>query len=334
MVAGFLRGCAWRGGAGVAYPRADPADFSRLPIDTWGTAQLPVGVRLEFVADAEAVEIRYRTSTDSLGYEGSGAGRTFSLWHAGKQGWKKMAEADAVPGGGTAVLALAGTGPGERSIVYLPSDMRPVVESIAPIGGGIEPAPRQPRWLAYGDSIAEGWAASETALAWPAVAGRTYWLDVVNLGYAGSARGEIASAEQIAALPTPAVISISHGTNCWTRTPHSVEMIRAATAAFLDIVRQNHPRVPIVMVSPIVRPDAEDTANRLGATLAGLRAAMEQVADARIGAGDGQLTLVPGLPLLSEELLVDGVHPGDKGHEVLAASVGAIVGARVKEAMT
>ncbi len=319
MVAAFVRGCAWPKGAGVAYPRADPADYFRLPIDTWATAQLPVGVRLEFVSDADAVEIAYHTGADSLGYGGSGAGRTFSLWQDGK----KVAESPAALGQGSVILAMAGSDGAERSILYLPSDMRPVVESITPLGGGIEPAPLEPAWLVYGDSIAEGWSASEAALAWPAVAGRTNRLDVINVGYAGSARGEIVTAEQIAGLPAPTVISISHGTNCWGRTPHSIDMMRATTSAFLEIVRQGHPHVPIVMVSPIVRPDAEDTPNRLGATLVALRAAMEEAADARIRAGDERLTLLPGRALVGENLLVDGVHPGDDGHKALAKAIGA-----------
>jgi lysophospholipase L1-like esterase len=326
MVAAFVRGCAWPQGAGVAYPRADPADCFRLPIDTWATAQLPVGVRLEFVSDAEAIEIAYHTSTESLSYGGSGSGRTFSLW----QGGKKVAESPAVLGHASVVLPVAGNERDERSVVYLPSDIRPVVESITPLGGVMEPAPSQPGWLVYGDSIAEGWSASEAALAWPAVAGRTNQLDVINLGYSGSARGEIATAEQIASLPPPAVISISHGTNCWSRTPHSVDMMRATTSAFLEIVRQGHPHVPIVMVSPIVRPDAEDAPNRLGASLIALRGVMEEAADARIGAGDDGLTLVPGRPLVGEKMLVDGVHPGDEGHEVLATAIGAAV----KEVLT
>src|SRR5258708_14187405 len=82
----FLRGCAWRAGAGVSYPRADPRDFTRLPIDTWGCAQLPVSVRLEFVGDANEVSIRYRTETEDLGYRGDGAGRTFALWRDGEPG--------------------------------------------------------------------------------------------------------------------------------------------------------------------------------------------------------------------------------------------------------
>ena len=78
--------------------------------------------------------------------------------------------------------------------------------------------------------------------------GRQRSLDVVNLGYAGSARGEIVSAEQLASL-TADVISVAHGTNCWSRTPHSEAMFRAGLEAFFDLLRQGHPRTPIVAIS-------------------------------------------------------------------------------------
>ena len=115
--------------------------------------------------------------------------------------------------------------------------MRPTVISVQGVGGTVEPAPAQPRWVAYGDSVAEGWVASAPALAWPAITGREHGLDVVNMGYAGAARGEIASAEQIAGLGAD-VISVSHGTNCWTRTPHSAGMMREAVRGFLEVIRQ------------------------------------------------------------------------------------------------
>jgi lysophospholipase L1-like esterase len=156
------------------------------------------------------------------------------------------------------------------------------------------------------------------------VAARSLGLDVVNLGYAGAARGEIASAEQVAAQPAD-VISITHGTNCWTRTPHSVGMMRETTAAFLEVVRGGHPTTPVVVASPVLRPDAETTPNRLGATLVDLRAAMEEVVQARIDAGDAALTLVRGGDLLTVDHLPDGIHPGDEGHELLAEAFGGAV---------
>jgi lysophospholipase L1-like esterase len=225
---------------------------------------------------------------------------------------------------GTGTVQLEGAGEGEltwveagdRSIGYLPLVAGTRVVAVE---GGAEPAPLQPRWLAYGDSITEGWITSTPAGAWPAVAGRALGLDAINMGYAGAARGEIVSAEHLAELDAD-VISVAHGTNCWSRTPHTAAQVAEGMRAFLDVVRQGHPETPIVVVSPIVRPDAEATPNRLGATLVDLRAAIEDVAAER-----DDVSLVPGLPLVAPEQLPDGIHPADDGHAAIAAAVAPVL---------
>ena len=80
-----------------------------------------------------------------------------------------------------------------------------------------------------------------------------------------------------------------------------------------------------MVASPVLRPDAESTPNRLGATLVDLRGAMEEAVQERIAAGDRQLSLVPGGDLLTAAHLPDGIHPGDEGHELLAAAFGGAV---------
>lgn len=72
--------------------------------------------------------------------------------------------------------------------------------------------------MVHGDSITEGWWSTRPAHGWPAVAGRALGWDTVNLGYAGAARGELATAEQLAALPAD-VLTLAFGTNCWSRVP-------------------------------------------------------------------------------------------------------------------
>jgi lysophospholipase L1-like esterase len=315
----FLRGCVWPAAPGVPYPRAKPElPLLRLPVDTWAMASIPAGVRLELVADADEIEIRYSCAHASLGYLGGGEGHEFVVWHDGE----RVAQVDAEAGEHTVRLPVGG-GAG-RVIVYLPERMGPTVLEVRGVGGSIEPAPSQPRWLCYGDSIAEGWVVTTADRAWPMVAARAHELDVVNLGYAGAARGEIPSAEELAELDAD-VISIAHGTNCWTRTPHSTELFAAGLRTFLAIVRDGHPATPVVAVSPITRPDAESTPNRLGTTLGDLRATFEEVVRERIAAGDDRLTLVEGLPLVAPGQLADQIHPGDEGHEAMAAAIGPVV---------
>jgi lysophospholipase L1-like esterase len=308
----YLRGAAWPATGSTAYPRADLTD-ARLPLDTRACATVPVGVRLELTGDATHLDVGYTTTPADLGHRGAAAGVTFSVWRCATQVDEQPAEI----GAGVVRLRLGpATG---RAIVYLPEGLTPVITGLAAVGGTIEPAPSQPRWIAYGDSIAEGWVSSGPAHSWPAVTARRLGLDVVNMGYAGSGRGEIASAEHLAALPAD-IVTISHGTNCWSRVPHSATLMRAATEAFVRLVRGGHPGVPIVVCSPVIRPDAEDTPNALGATLGELRRAME---DAVGATGDDLVVLVPGRDLLSPEMLPDGVHPGDLGHQVLAEVIGA-----------
>jgi lysophospholipase L1-like esterase len=323
---GALRGVAWTGDAQVPYPRADPADAARLPGDTWGTAMLPVGVRLELVGDAKAVEIEYACATDDLGYRGEGAGTAFLAWRGGRQVGSAPASID----GEVATLDFddADTAGDQVLTIYLPEGMRPTLFDVRPLGGSLRAAPAGPRWIAYGDSITEGWIASTPATTWPMVAARSYGLDVVNLGYAGSARGEIPSAEQIATLPAD-VISLAHGTNMHGRIPFSAAQFREGLRAFYTIIRQGHPETPIVACSMILRPDAESTPNRLGATMADLRFEFEDLIASLRQGGDGHLTLVQGLPLLQASQIPDGVHPDDSGHAILAEAFGGAVAAAV-----
>ncbi len=243
LLLGALRGIGWEGDAQTPYPRADPSDSDRLPGDTWGTAQIPVGVRLEFVGDAQGLEIDYACSTADVGYRAEGAGTTFSAWR-----------------------------------------------------GDVE--------------IAAATASVED--------------DEGTAVHAGAARGEIASAEQIAASRAE-VIAIAIGTNCWTRIPHGRAYFREGLLALLSIVRQGHPQTPIVVASPVLRPDAEATVNRLGATLADLREEVEAVVTGLARGGAEDLHLVRGFPLLTADQLPDGIHPGDDGHAILPSAIGDVV---------
>jgi lysophospholipase L1-like esterase len=320
----FLRGRAWPGTPKAPYPRAKPQDAFRLPVDTWTQAQIPAGVRLEIAGDATEVEIAYETKTDDPGVRGPGGGVTFQLWRDGAM----VDEEKAAHPNGVARLRM-GAG-GNRAIVYIPEVLRPTITDVRGVGGDVEPAPMQPRWICYGDSVAEGWMASAPALGWAAIVGREHALDVVNMGYAGAGRGEIVSAENIAELAA-AVISITHGTNCWTRVPFSTGLFAEQLKEFLDIVRQGHRETPILVASPILRVDAEENPNRLGATLADLRAVMEEVVRERIDGGDDRLRLVEGRHLVTAAQLADDVHPNDDGHRALASALGPRIAALVEE---
>ncbi len=308
---GLLRGVSWLSTEGVPL-RADPADRDRLPLDTWERATVPAGVRLEFTASGvSGLEIVYSASPPLIADSYRASEPVFTLL----RGEQVVAEAPA-SAGSEQIVRLEAALDGEYTL-HLPEVLRPAVREVRPLTGTLNPAPPRPRWLVYGDSISEGWTTSRPHLAWPARVGRALGLDTVNLGYAGAARGELASAQQLASLRAD-LITLAFGTNCWSRTPSSAELMYETTRAFLGIVRTAHPDVPILVVSPVVRPDAEHVPNALGAPLVRLRGAQERAAS---DLADKRLRLLSGERLIEARHLVDGVHPGDQGHELIAEAV-------------
>ncbi|MEE1751450.1 SGNH/GDSL hydrolase family protein [Streptomyces sp. SP18CS02] len=312
----FLRGTAWRDAGGRAV-RADPAGLARLPRDTVERAALPIGVRLEFTAGAgtRAVGIRYRATVPRTTDGMREISHCFALW----QGDRCVGETFAEPAEeGTVTLPLPPSdGP---FTVHPPESRAPVITGLRAIGGTVRPARRLPRWVVHGDSITEGWWSTRPAHAWPAAAGRALGLDTVNLGYAGSARGELPVAQQLAALPAD-LLTLAFGTNCWGDVPTSAALLYETTRAFVTVVRGGHPDTPLLVLSPLLRPEAESTANDLGATHAELRAAMEAATRDLVRAGDRHLALLSGRDLLGPQHLADGLHPDDAGHARVAAAV-------------
>ena len=153
--------------------------------------------------------------------------------------------------------------------------MKPTIVSISGVGGAIEPAPSQPRWLAYGDSIAEGWIASGP--------GRRV---------AGNCRAHVRSRRRQPRLRRfgPRRTGLRR-TRRRTRRRRDLDHARHQLLVahrpfrradvrehrgFPAVVRAGHPGTPIVVASPIVRPDGETTPNKLGATHAEIRDAMER----------------------------------------------------------
>ncbi|MCU1481264.1 MAG: lipolytic protein family [Subtercola sp.] len=318
-LAELIRGCAYPAFGDVSYPRADVADL-RLPSDIVDTAKNPASVVLRLEGDARFVDIVYSTSSAqsaAQNWRAPAAGTTFIAY----DGRAPLGEADAVIGGGTVRLPV-GTG---TTTIYLPEGLRPTIDEVRPIDGDVMPVPQEPRWLAYGDSITEGWGAASAASSWVATVSRELGWEAVNLGYAGCGRGELAVADAMSRLQAD-VVSIAFGTNCWSMVAFDEALLEATLAAFVATVRQGLAHAPIVLASPIHRPDAETTPNRLGCTLADLRDAFERTV-LRLQAQDPLITLVSGGDLVTAAELIDRVHPDDAGHRLIADAMKAALAA-------
>ncbi|MFD4511607.1 GDSL-type esterase/lipase family protein [Streptomyces sp. NPDC058457] len=308
---GVLPGLSWVDGGS----RLPSAGHAKLPADTVRAARVPAGVHLAFTGPVSTVEL-----TVEVGERTTVPAPTVPEGFVVRVSGSPSRVVPLPSRGGTVRVRLPERDRDRVVRVYLPESTEVTVVGLA---GDHRPEPvsRGPLWVVYGDSITQGWSVTEPGLAWPSQVADILGLDLVNLGLAGAARGELLTADVLAASGAEAV-TLAWGTNAYSSLPTSTAQIAETMRLYLTAVREGLPEVPVVVVSPIVRPDAEHVPNRFGASLADLRAALEEAVRRFVEArGDDRVTLVPGLHLVPSECLVDGIHPGDAGHRGLAEGV-------------
>ena len=212
----------------------------------------------------------------------------------------------------------------------------------------VEPAPDPGRrvWLHHGSSISHGSDAASPTGIWPAHAALLAGVELVNLGLGGSALLDPFVARAIRDTPAD-LISVKIGINL---VNHDVMRLRAFTPAvhgFLDTIRDGHPDVPLLVVSPILCPIHEDTPGPSAPDLSGLaegrlrfrpmgdpdditpgrltlRAIREELAAlvARRAKEDPALHYLDGLALYGEQdattlPLPDDLHPDAETHHLI-----------------
>lgn len=212
------------------------------------------------------------------------------------------------------------------------------VEPVGPSGRRV--------WLHHGSSISHGSNALTPTGTWPAVAAASAGVDLVNLGFGGSALLDPATARTMRDLPAD-VISVKIGINLVNADLMRVRGFVAAVHGFLDTIREGHPDAPLLVVSPILCPIHEDTPgpgmpdpSTLGTdavrfmatgdpadvamgrlTLRVIREQLRRIVEAR-RVDDPHLHLLDGLSLYGEadaeaHPLPDALHPSAETHQLM-----------------
>lgn len=183
--------------------------------------------------------------------------------------------------------------------------------------------PQRPRWLAYGSSITQCASAPTPTRTWPALVARSLGWDLTCLGFAGECHLDPMIARTIADRPAD-LVTACLGINVYGQGSFNARSYLPAVLGFISAIRDGHPDIPIVLISPICSPEREETSGAAGMTLRGMR---EQLAEAHRllhGHGDSNLHLVNGPDLLGEaqsDLLGDGLHPTGEGYAAIAKAI-------------
>ncbi|MEU2562706.1 GDSL-type esterase/lipase family protein [Streptomyces longispororuber] len=124
----------------------------------------------------------------------------------------------------------------------------------------VAPLPDRGRrvWLHHGSSISHGSDAASPSTTWPALAAARGGVDLVNLGLSGSALLDPFTARALRDTPAD-LISVKIGINLVNADLMRLRAFGPAVHGFLDTIREGHPTVPLLVVSPILCPVHEDT---------------------------------------------------------------------------
>lgn len=174
----------------------------------------------------------------------------------------------------------------------------------------------------YGTSIQQGGCANRPGMASTNILSRKLSIEIVNLGFSGSGKGEKEIAELMCQIPDPAMFILDYEANAMT-----LENLSATLPVLIDILRKKYPVTPIVVISRIKfshdqLADMQHDTSR-NSRLAGAEIQRNEV-ERRRNDGDKNIFFIDGGDLLGldyEECTVDGIHPTDLGFYRMAENL-------------
>lgn len=225
--------------------------------------------------------------------------------------------------------------------IWLPTNSS--VELIAlrvAAAAGAQPVPvTRPRWVHYGSSISHCMDVDRPFDAWPPMVSRLVDVELTDLALAGQCQLDPFMGRVMRDAPAD-FISVKIGINLVNNASMTHRTFGPAVHGLLDHIRDGHPGTPLLVVSPIGCPMAEDhpgptVPNDSGSfdviatppearveplTLRGVRSQLSEIVARRRAAGDAALWYLDGLELFGlddQHLLYDGLHPSPEGYALL-----------------
>ena len=303
-------------------------DSFRAPV--WALSKSPSGARLRFRTNSKvlALELEYPGAPNMANLHAFGQ-TGLDVYADGSYVSTATADKDSKPGKRLKHICFdfSARPRVEREItIYLP-----LYKSVKVHGIGVDPEARVSPAKAYvrakpvvfyGTSITQGGAASRPGMSYPAILGRMLDIDFVNLGFSGNGLGEPEMARAVAEIDAACFV-LDFGANHKT----FAEM-KAAYAPFVEIVRQQRPATPILVLSPPYTT-REYRFDSLKEDWRQRRQHIREVVNQRKQAGDKHIEFIEGTDLLGPNRgdgLVDGSHPNDLGFQWMAEALAPRLG--------
>jgi hypothetical protein len=300
------------------------APYDRLPAkaektvreQVWNLSRDSAGILVRFVADTTAIHARWTVTNKNLAMPTmtATAASGLDLYAADAKGaprWLGTGRPSKIP---TNTEPLVGTiRPGRREYrIYLP--LRNAVASLeigVPEGSPVEAAPprtadRKPI-VFYGTSITHGNAASRPGMIHPAILGRRFDREIINLGFAGNGRMEPEVTALVAELDAAVYVI-----DCLPNL--NPKQVMERTVPCIQKLRRARPDTPILLVEDRNYTDSWLVPDRMERNRAN-QAALREIYAKELKGKVSKLHYLKGDDLLGDdgEGAIDGSHPTDLG---------------------
>lgn len=174
-------------------------------------------------------------------------------------------------------------------------------------GAEIEPVPAgSTTWVAAGDSITQGMAASIPSRTFSAVAARSLKFNLHNTGVGGATMEQVAGMG--ASLIPCSFATVAFGVNDWAHSKPG-EQFEQDTVGLLSELLRGKSNLPVGLLTPLPVLERDDLASST------LRIEDFRQALRRVGERFETVTVIEGPSLVPAiaDYFVDGVHPNDRG---------------------
>lgn len=168
----------------------------------------------------------------------------------------------------------------------------------------------------YGHSITQGGCASRPGNSYPNTLSRRMDVDIVNLGFSGSCKGERAMAEYIAELPMQALVMD------YDHNAPDLAHLAKTHEPFFKIIREKNPDLPVIFMTSTAQ-------ERFFDDLEGRKQVVYRTCENALGAGDQNVYFIDGSKIYDgcDGATVEGCHANDLGFWLQADAVGKVLAA-------